>query len=67
MFSDSELVVKQLNGEYRVKNEGLQDLFTKVRALEKLVKGPVIYTHVLRTNIHIAKVDKACNDALDGK
>ena len=26
-FSDSELLVKQMNGEYRVKNEGLKPLF----------------------------------------
>lgn len=29
IFSDSELMVKQINGEYRVKNETLQDLFEK--------------------------------------
>lgn len=30
---DSELVVKQLNGEYKIKNEGLKPLFAKARGL----------------------------------
>jgi len=34
-FSDSELMVKQLNGVYRVKNEKLGKLFLLVREKEK--------------------------------
>ena len=34
IFMDSELVVKQLNGEYRVKDDGMKELFKK--ALEGL-------------------------------
>ena len=33
IFLDSELIVKQLNGQYRVKNKGLQPLFEKVKLL----------------------------------
>ncbi len=29
VFADSELLVKQINGQYRVKNEGLKPLFTR--------------------------------------
>ena len=29
VFADSELLVKQINGQYRVKNEGLKPLFRK--------------------------------------
>lgn len=34
-YSDSELLVKQLNGEYRVKNEGLSPLYHHVKSLSK--------------------------------
>ena len=31
LFADSELMVKQINGQYKVKNEGLKPLHTKVK------------------------------------
>src|SRR5439155_20117952 len=33
VFSDSELMVKQMRGEYRVKNEDLRDLYEQAREL----------------------------------
>ncbi|NOX20317.1 MAG: ribonuclease HI family protein [Nitrospirae bacterium] len=33
IFLDSELIVKQLSGQYRVKNKGLQPLFERVKTL----------------------------------
>jgi len=33
LFADSELLVKQLNGQYKVKNEGLKPLYAKVKEL----------------------------------
>jgi len=33
VFSDSELLVRQMNGEYRVKNEGLKPLYEKANSL----------------------------------
>ncbi len=33
IFLDSELIVKQLNGQYRVKNKGLQPLYKRVKTL----------------------------------
>jgi ribonuclease HI len=33
LFADSELMVKQINGLYKVKNEGLKPLHTKVKGL----------------------------------
>lgn len=33
VFADSELLVKQINGQYRVKNEGLKPLFIRTLAL----------------------------------
>src|SRR6266849_9908041 len=33
VHSDSELLVKQMNGEYRVKNDSLRELFDKAKEL----------------------------------
>ena len=61
-YLDSELLVKQLNGEYKVKNERLQKLFTKVRNLEnKFTK--VSFTHVRREKNK--RADELVNEALD--
>lgn len=35
LFSDSELLVKQMNGHYRIKNKGLRDLSLEVNCLRK--------------------------------
>ena len=45
--SDSELMVKQLNGEYKVKNENLRDKLIAARELEKEFES-VKYSHVMR-------------------
>lgn len=37
-YSDSELLVKQINGEYRVKNEKLKPLFQHSKSLIKRLK-----------------------------
>jgi ribonuclease HI len=60
--ADSELVVKQLLGAYRVKNEGLKPLHA--RAKELLAKfGKVQITHVRREMNQAA--DALCNVAMD--
>jgi len=38
VFCDSELMVKQMNGEYRVKNDGLIPLYLQAQALKKYFK-----------------------------
>lgn len=63
-YSDSQLMVRQLNGEYRVKNEDLIELYKKIKALEKNFES-VTYTHVKRSHKGIKKVDKLANMALD--
>jgi probable phosphoglycerate mutase len=45
--ADSELIVKQMRGEYRVKNEGLKPLFLEACSLIRRV-GHVTFTHVPR-------------------
>jgi ribonuclease HI len=62
VVSDSELMVKQMRGEYRVKNEALQELWSKARRLAGQV-GSVGYTAVRREHNKLA--DKLVNDALD--
>ena len=60
--SDSELMVKQMRGEYRVKNRALQDLFLDASRLARQLSA-VTYTHVRRE--HNALADRLLNDALD--
>jgi len=47
-FSDSELMVKQLNGLYRLKNKKLVPLFSEVKKLESLLPTKIFYKHVPR-------------------
>jgi formyltetrahydrofolate-dependent phosphoribosylglycinamide formyltransferase len=62
VFSDSELMVKQINGEYKVKNDALRDLFTECFDWLTKFKSWQI-THVRREkNTH---ADKLVNKALD--
>ena len=59
---DSELVVKQLKGEYKVKNEDLKELFVKVKKAEEEFKK-VSYHHIPREKNKLA--DEMVNEALD--
>jgi ribonuclease HI len=60
--SDSELMVKQMRGEYRVKNRDLQELFLDASRAARAV-GAVTYTHVRREHNELA--DRLVNEALD--
>lgn len=62
VVSDSELVVKQMQGEYRVKNKGLQPLFREASRLAREI-GAVTFTAVRREHNELA--DRLVNDALD--
>lgn len=64
LFSDSELVVSQLNGTYKIKSKNLKESNKKVKDVESKFKL-VIYTNVSRENEFISKVDKALNQLLD--
>lgn len=61
---DSELVKKQLTGEYRLKAEHLRPLFLKVKELEKKFKK-VTYVHVPREHPQMKRADRQVNRALD--
>jgi ribonuclease HI len=61
---DSELVVKQLLGEYRVRNQKLLPLFLKVQKLQENFKK-IKYVHVSRWNKFQVIVDELLNEELD--
>ena len=65
-FSDSLLLVNQMNGVWRLKNDTLRALFHDVKDRER-VFDEVIYQHVKRTNPSIKKADKILNDAFQGR
>lgn len=60
---DSELVVKQLNGEYQIKDEPLQLQFVKVWNLRVAEFPNITFTHVRREQN--AEADALYNEALD--
>jgi ribonuclease HI len=62
VVSDSELMVKQMRGEYRVKNEALRELFVRAGQLARKI-GPVSYRAVRREHNKLA--DQLVNEALD--
>ncbi len=62
VVSDSELLVKQMRGEYRVKNHALQDLFLDASRLARRIPR-VTYTAVRREHNELA--DSLVNEALD--
>ncbi len=59
---DSELVVRQLNNIYRVKNHRMQELMIRLRHLESKFKK-IIYRHISREQNQLA--DELVNEAID--
>jgi len=66
VFSDSQLVIKQINNEYKIKAEHLSDLRDKVYQLAKKFEK-VEFFHIRRENPIIQKCDSLCNKCLDKK
>lgn len=64
VYSDSELVVKQINGKYRVKNAALRHLYEKAVQLIGSLEGFTIH-HTPRAGS--AEVDSLANQALDSR
>ncbi len=62
VVSDSELLVKQMRGEYKVKNKALQELFLDASRLARRIQR-VKYTAVRREHNELA--DSLVNEALD--
>ena len=62
VVSDSELLVKQMTGEYRVKNAALKELSGEAARLARKLRK-VSYTAVRREHNELA--DRLVNEALD--
>ena len=62
VVSDSELLVKQMRGEYKVKNEALRELSVEAARLARRLDS-VGYRHVRRAQNELA--DRLVNEALD--
>jgi ribonuclease HI len=62
VVSDSELLVKQMRGEYKVKSAALRELSIEAARLAREL-GKVTYTSVRREHNKLA--DSLVNDALD--
>jgi ribonuclease HI len=63
-FADSELVVKQLNGEYKILNANIQPLFLLVWNAKQDF-GKVSFKHIPREQNK--RADKLVNQSLDGE
>jgi ribonuclease HI len=64
VVSDSELMVKQMRGEYKIKNDALRELAHEAASNARRV-GRVEYRHVRRA--HNVLADRLVNEALDGE
>lgn len=62
LFADSELLVKQLNGEYKVKNEGIQPIFSQIQSIIKNFKKFSVHHTVRDGNKH---ADELANKGID--
>jgi ribonuclease HI len=62
VVSDSELLVKQMRGEYKVKNDALRELSIEAAGIAREI-GHVRYTAVRREHNELA--DRLVNEALD--
>lgn len=60
---DSELVVKQLNGIYKIKNLNIQKLVMEIKKLESIINIPINFKNIPREQNKIA--DSLVNKELD--
>jgi ribonuclease HI len=63
VHSDSELMIKQMLGQYKVKHEGLRPLYKEAKGLAADFDA-VTFSHVRREQNR--RADELCNEALDG-
>ncbi len=64
IFSDSEVVIKQIIGEYRVKKDHLRTLRNQIFDLKKEFSS-IQFSHLPRHNKWIKIVDKLCNRCIN--
>ena len=61
---DSELVIKQMRGEYKVKSPNIMKLHEDAKALSSLIPN-VRFTHVKRENQFVSRADALLNAEMD--
>lgn len=61
---DSELVINQMNGVYKVKSPNISDLHRDAKALSSLIPK-VTFTHVRRANPFVTRADSLLNQEMD--
>lgn len=64
VISDSELMVRQVNGLYKVKNADIKPLHSQIKMLEMELGLPISYKHVLRDKN--TEADALVKEALQG-
>ncbi len=67
-FLDSELVCRQINRQYKIKNPELKILNKKIKEIEAKLNDKHIsltFHNVPRENIHLQEADALVNEALD--
>jgi ribonuclease HI len=64
LFSDSELMIRQMQGEYRVSSPRLRPLHEQAQALLSLF-GEITFRAVSREHPFIVRADQLCNRVLD--
>lgn len=62
--SDSELMIKQLNGAYQVKSDNIKPLYSQVKDLASRFTT-ITFTHVKRSHPMISQCDQLANETLD--
>ena len=64
IYSDSKLLVRQINGQYRVKQPHLQGLCSSIQRLRSRFEK-VRFINVPRDHRFIKQADRLCNECLD--
>ena len=64
-FLDSQLIVNQLTGKFRIKNKQLMKIVVEIKSLEESFSGKIRYKHVPREKNKIA--DTLVNRTLDAE
>jgi len=64
VFSDSELVVRQIRGEYKVRNENIRPLFDRAVLWSRLI--PEFSIQHVRRELNL-EADRLANDAMDAR
>ncbi len=54
VFSDSNLMINQLNGMFKVKNTAIREFIFKIRSLEQEINIPIVYQYIPREKNSLA-------------